>query len=78
MIGKRRNRWPSQHPQALALSRPIPWVWNCERKLRTGDAMVASLQGACERVAETGADAFTRNSVRILLVVLSKPSVRMP
>src|SRR6266566_3180822 len=80
-------------PDALAVGcpsantrKPLRWrarynrVWNWERKaLRTGEAMATSLPGilliAWRRQLPKRAPG---NSVRILLVVLSKPSVRMP
>jgi hypothetical protein len=55
-------------------------VCNCERKdWRTGDVIAVSFFGS---VLSAWRRQFPRrapgNSVRILLVVLSKPSVRMP
>src|SRR4029450_3403160 len=78
---KWRNRWPSANTRKLLRWRArYKRVWNLERKaLRTGDAMAMSLLGslliAWRRQLPRRAPG---NNVRILLVVLSKPSVRMP
>ena len=81
----RSAKWRSRCPSANT-RKPLRWrarysrVWNWERKaLRTGDAIATSLAGslliAWRRQLPRRAPG---NSVRILLVVLSKPSVRMP
>src|SRR2546425_9441757 len=81
----RSAKWRSRCPSANT-RKPLRWrardnrVWNWERKaLRTGEAMATSVPGslliAWRRQLPKRAPG---NSVRILLVVLSKPSVRMP
>src|SRR5215510_14733224 len=78
---KRRNRWPSANTR-----KPLRWrarckrVWNCERNvLRTEDGIAVSFPGSLLSAWRKQLPRRTPgNSVRRLLVVLSKPSVRTP
>src|SRR5262249_18296281 len=78
---KWRSRCPNATTRKLLRCRTLySKVWNCERKaLRTGDAIATSLAGslliAWRRQLPRRAPG---NSVRMLLTVLSNPSVRMP
>src|SRR6266446_4014530 len=80
-LTKWRNRWPSANTRKLLRCRArYSRVWNWERKAwRTGDAIAVSFFGsllsAWRRQLPRRAPG---HSVRILLVVLSKPSVSTP
>src|SRR5215470_394158 len=78
---KWRKRWPNANTRMLLRCRArYSKVWNWERTaLRTGEVMAASFFGSLLSAWRRQLPTRTPGkSVRILLVVLSKPSVRPP